>query len=79
MATYSGPNVPHRTSRSLAVEKGTNPAGFEGVSEDKNIGGVAVGTAGYADNAEAMRTGLDSVGPPVDIAGAVFTVTKGSK
>ena len=30
MSVTKGPNVPHRTSRSIAVEKGTTPAGFAG-------------------------------------------------
>jgi hypothetical protein len=42
---FPGPKVPHRTLRSIALDKGTAPAGFEGA-----LSGVMVD--GYNDIAQ---------------------------
>ena len=54
---FPGPNVPHRTIRGLALEKGTAPGGFEGA-----LSGVL--TDGYNDIAQVRADAVLAMRSP---------------
>lgn len=75
---FKGQQLPHRTLRGLATEKGTTLAGFEGMAypEGKDAGGPAAITKGYASNADSAKG--EPAGPVIS-TGAMFTVTPEGK
>jgi hypothetical protein len=74
---FKGQQLPHRTIRGLAMEKGTTPAGFEGMAypEGKDAGGPAAITKGWSDAAAVLGTPAGAVVS----SGKQFTVTGGKR
>jgi hypothetical protein len=77
MAVPTGPNVPHRTARKLAVEKGTTQSGFMAEPLPPTVSGSH--QPGFHDKREEMATKMEVAIPaPVD-QGRMFTVTGGKR
>jgi len=51
---HRGPDVPHRTSRKIALEKGAHPEGFEGALEYSPMGGHPL-TVGSPEQTEIVQ------------------------
>lgn len=66
MSQHSGPNVPHRTGRKLALEKGTDPGKFSGKewSDEESAAGHKAMPNLPADTYRGKPPAVSNAAPP---------------